>query len=121
MLTEQQLDILFVRVTQGMESGRYYLRCNLTRDQLASELHIPPHHLSQVFSQKFGKNFHDFINGYRVQSVQERFNDPQNDRYTIEAIGKDCGFDNRAITSRAFRKQIGISPEECRKNIQATR
>jgi YesN/AraC family two-component response regulator len=48
-----------------MAEKKPYLNPDLTLPQLAGELNIPSHHLSQVVNKNIGQNFFDFINHYK--------------------------------------------------------
>ena len=41
--------------------------------------------------------------------------DPDNNKFTILALGLDSGFNSKATLNRIFKKQTGYSPMEYRK------
>lgn len=97
-----------------MQSQKPYLNPNLNLRELSILLNTNSTTLSGVINQCFGKNFNDFINGYRVQEFEERINRQENLNFTILAIGLDCGFNSKATFNRAVRKISGKSPNELR-------
>jgi AraC-like DNA-binding protein len=52
-----------------MGSGQFYLDPEISLHSLAAKLSIHPHKLSRIINTVFGKNFNDFINGYRTWEV----------------------------------------------------
>ena len=95
-----------------MEAEKPFLRHKVTLQEVASAIHIPSHHLSQVLNDKINQNFFDFINGYRIKTLKEKLKDPANKHLTIFGIAHDCGFNSKASFNRIFKKHTGITPSE---------
>ena len=98
-----------------MEEQALYMNEALTLPLLAESLNLSPSHLSQVINQQFEKNFFDFINTYRVEEAKRRLRNPQFSHFSILAIGLDCGFRSKSSFNRAFKKFVGQTPSEFRK------
>ena len=56
------------KLTDYMKSAKPYLNPDLSLPQLAADLNISSHYLSQVINEQFNLNFFDFINQYEYQS-----------------------------------------------------
>ncbi|MEM6644265.1 MAG: helix-turn-helix domain-containing protein [Bacteroidota bacterium] len=95
-----------------MESDRVYRDSNLTLRDLADLLDVTPHHLSEVINTQTGKNFHDFINSYRVREVINNLADPKKEHLTLLAIGLDAGFNSKTSFNTIFKKNTGKTPSE---------
>lgn len=54
-----------------MEVQKLYLNKDLSLSLLSKEMKVPKHHLTQLFSQYIGKNFHNYINGLRIQGSRD--------------------------------------------------
>jgi len=105
------------RVKEYMESARPYLEPELSLPQLAADLDIPVHYLSQVINEQLGQNFHDFINRYRVDTFRERLASGGSDNLTLLGIAFECGFNSKSAFNRIFRQFTGMTPSEYRKNL----
>lgn len=112
LLKEKDTEIYANKITHYMSTAKPYLDANLTLPQLAIMLQIPPHHLSRVINEKFGINFFDFINQYRVAEVKTKIDNPEFDNLSLLGIAFDCGFNTKSAFNRVFKKMTGLTPSE---------
>jgi len=108
--SKEYLEILL----QNMESEELFKDPKLTLPSLANHLSINSRYLSQVINEKLGQNFYDFINGYRISEAKTRLMDPEKDKYTIEAIAFEVGFNSKAAFYSTFKKQTNMTPSQYR-------
>jgi len=87
-----------------------YLNPDLNMQLLSEELDIPKHQLTEVLNTILGKNFFQFVNEYRVEAVKQKLKDAENDKYSIEAIGYDCGFSSKSSFYSVFKNIAGQTP-----------
>lgn len=99
------------------ETQEIYLDKNLSLDSLARMAGTSKGRMSRFINDVFGCNFPTFLNNYRVTKAVELFSDPANNLYTVEAIGENCGFNNRQAFHSSFKKRIGMPPSKFRKII----
>ncbi|MEM7550540.1 MAG: helix-turn-helix domain-containing protein [Bacteroidota bacterium] len=95
-----------------MEKEQPYLNPNLTLPELANQLSLSVHDLSEIVNQLYHKNFNDFINSYRVKEVKERMVDPANGHLSLLGIAIECGFNSKSTFNRVFKRSVGQSPTE---------
>jgi AraC-like DNA-binding protein len=95
-----------------METEKPYLEPELSLADLSRRMHTNPVLLSQVINAGAGKNFNDFVNGYRVDEFKQRVREPINGHLSFLGIALDCGFNSKATFNRAFRKCTGLSPKD---------
>lgn len=93
-----------------METERPYLNPGLKITDLAQQMHMPSHHLSQILNESIRLNFNDFVNAYRVGEAQRRLKNERYRHLSIEALGMDCGFSSKTTFNRAFKKITGETP-----------
>ncbi len=98
-----------------MAKKKPYLDPDLNLPQLAGDLNIPSHYLSQVINQNTGHNFYDFINHYRIEEVKNRIVDPAYQKYSILGIAYDAGFNSKSAFNRVFKKITGQTPTHFKK------
>ncbi len=103
-----------------MEKQQPYLQKSLTLKMLAKELEIPTNHLSQLLNEQLKQNFFDFINHYRIVAARKKLVDISSAHYTIESIAQDVGFRSRSTFYDVFRKQVGMTPSEYRRQFLST-
>ena len=101
-----------------MEREEPFTRSDLTLQDLADTLTISPHNLSEVINTQLGKNFYDFVNGYRVEAVQRRLADPAYAHLTVLAIGLDAGFNSKSSFNAVFKKHVKMTPSQYRTQVE---
>ncbi|MBX7107985.1 MAG: helix-turn-helix domain-containing protein [Chitinophagales bacterium] len=116
-LTEDKAAQYLTSLHLLMEKEKPYLNPELTLQQLADQMQISLHHLSQILNQHKQQNFFDFINQLRVEEFKERLADPSKQHYSLLALAFDCGFNSKAAFNAAFKKHTGTTPSAYRKNL----
>lgn len=95
-----------------------YLNSELSMHILSEELNIPKHQLTEVLNTIIGKNFFQFVNEYRVEAVKQKLSDTSNNKFSIEAIGYDCGFSSKSSFFSVFKNIIGQTPSQFKNSIR---
>ncbi len=102
---------------QLMDSGKPYLNSDLTLNQLADQLNVSPHNLSEVINTRFHCNFFDFINAYRIEKVKQDLKDTNKKHLKVLAIAMDAGFNSKSTFNIIFKKQTHMTPSQYRDTI----
>jgi AraC-like DNA-binding protein len=97
-----------------METQKPFVRSTLTLQELADELSIAGHHLSQVINDRLRQNFFDFVNSYRVKEVQQLLLAPESQHLTILSIAYEAGFNSKSSFNTIFKKQTQMTPSQFR-------
>lgn len=103
-----------------MASDRPYLHSNLTVNRLAHLLGIPAKDLSRHLNQVLGRNFYEFVNGYRITEVKRRLADPEEDK-TVLDIMYEAGFNSKSVFNTLFRKSTGMTPTRFRQDARSSK
>ena len=115
-LGNEQIPGLVQRLTSYMDAEKPYLDGSLTLPELAENLRLSTHHLSQLLNEQLGKNFADFVNEYRVAELKRKLQDPALNHLKIEELAFDCGFNSKSVFNAAFRKATGQTPSAYRRS-----
>jgi len=102
-----------------LKDEQLYLNKNMSIDLLASKLNERSHHISQTFSDYIQQNFNDYINSRRIEHAKKLLHDTSYNRYKIEAIANESGFNNKVTFYSAFSKFEGTTPAKFRKAIKS--
>ncbi len=94
-----------------------FLNGDLTLHDLAKELAIPKHYITQVINERMGKNFYSLINEFRVEEVKRRLRDKDSKNFTLLSVGYDCGFNTKSSFYNSFKKIAGVTPAQYRKTL----
>ena len=71
-----------------------------------------PDHVRRRFTEEVGVSPHRYLSNLRLSLARKRL---MNEQYmNIEAIARECGFDDAFYFSRLFKKTFGLSPREFR-------
>ncbi|MBU2885293.1 helix-turn-helix domain-containing protein [Gilvimarinus agarilyticus] len=98
-----------------MEKKSPHLHHALTVEELANMVGVPTKTLSAIFNRHFGKNFYEFINSYRIDKAQALLSDPDHKNRSILDILYDSGFNSKATFNTLFKKRVGMTPTDYRK------
>ncbi len=116
---EKPDDIAIQRVKQGMETEKFYLEQNLNIEEFANRINLPVRDVSNVINKHFGTNFFEFMNSYRVEEAKRLLADTDNPDLTILDILLQSGFNSKSAFHRFFKRLVGMSPTEYRKQQKA--
>jgi len=108
-LSAEQTSNYAMLIRDVMEKEQLYLQPGLQIIDLATRINIPVHHCSHIINNHIGKNFRDWINGYRIAYFLRQY-PLQSDKITIEAIAQKSGFKSQATFYNAFKKEKGLMP-----------
>jgi AraC-like DNA-binding protein len=109
-------DTLKKHLVEYMDHEKPYLIHALTLDKLAAQLKIQPRILSHIINRDFACNFFEFINSYRVEESKRLLADPNNAEKNMLDIMYDVGFNSKATFNTLFKKKVGMTPTEYRKD-----
>ncbi len=106
-----QANILTIEnVIEFVEKENYYLKSDASLKDLSQALQSNVNVLSKVINLHTGKNFNEFINGYRVDLSKKRLLDESYAHLTVEAIGNSVGFKSKSAFYKAFKLVTNNSP-----------
>ena len=100
------------KISSYMESARPFLRKNFSLNKLTQDLDLSPTYTSRVINEVYGKNFKDYVNGFRIENACKNLLNEKMKNYTIEAIAQESGFHSRTAFYNAFKRIMRMSPGE---------
>lgn len=86
----------------------------LTLDEVARHLRLSPEHVSRAFRQMTGKTVFDYLRFVRVDVAQQLLSDSSR---TVADVGRSVGFSNPTLFGRAFKREMGVTPQVYRQRI----
>ena len=117
VMSNVELEECSEKIRHFVETEKAYLNPDLSLPQLAEALDVPSHHLSRVINDRFGVNFFNFVNKYRVEEVKAKINDPKFQNLSILGIAYDSGFNSKSAFNRVFKTMEGMTPSEYKKQL----
>jgi len=98
-----------------MKEDKLFKNANLKSSDVAKEVHLTTHQLSQLLNDNFGKSFPVFINEYKISEAKSMIVHGNN--FTLEAIGYECGFNSKSTFYTTFKKVTGTTPAKYRQQL----
>ncbi len=83
-----------------------------TVNAMATELHLSPRYLSDLLKQETGKTAIELIH---IQLINEAKNRLKGESQSISEIAYSLGFENLPYFSRLFKREVGQSPNQFKK------
>jgi AraC-like DNA-binding protein len=119
-LNAQEAALLKLKLEFIMESEKPYLQSDLNLYQLAEKLSISTHDLSFLLNSSLSISFNSFINNYRINEAKNLLKSNKHTFLSIEGIGYESGFSSKSAFFTCFKKIVGCSPLEFKKNSDIT-
>ena len=107
------------RILKFMDDEKPYLKSNITLDALSELIDVPARELTAVLNGHFKMNFYEFINNYRIKEAKEILAADSNQEKTISDIFLAVGFNSKSVFNTFFKKNVGLTPSEFRKQINS--
>ncbi len=89
-----------------------YLDTELKQSTVAARLGCSASDLSLLFTRHMDTTYYDYINTLRVEAFKEAVARGDGNRYTLMALAERCGFKSKATFYRAFKRVMGVTPNE---------
>jgi AraC-like DNA-binding protein len=116
LLSEAEKEHYGRKLLEFMETRKPYLEPTLSLSDLATQLAVPSHVLSQILNVVYQQNFYDFINSYRIEESKRLLCVPHSNGKTILEILYQCGFNSKSVFNAAFKKFTGMTPREFKRS-----
>jgi AraC-like DNA-binding protein len=108
---DDQTEIL-KRLKVLMATEKPFLQTNFSLPDLASQLKISTHQLSQVINDGLGKSFFEMTAEYRIDEAKKLLKEKMNIK--VEEIAEQVGYNSKSSFNTAFKKIVGVTPSEWR-------
>jgi AraC-like DNA-binding protein len=82
---------------------------------LARRVHTSPYHLAHLFRAEVGLTVHGYLTRARLLRALERIGDED-----LTEVALDCGFSSHSHFTSTFRRFLGRTPSQLRKDLTAT-
>jgi AraC-like DNA-binding protein len=104
------------KIRNGMEVDQLYLKNNLNIEEFSKCIGLSYREVSSIINKHFQTNFYEFVNLYRVNKAKELLLNPDYADRTILDIFLESGFNSKSAFNRFFKRYVGVTATEFRKN-----
>lgn len=116
-ITVQNLEKKHSCLADAIKYVKTHLRENPSLAETACYIHISPSYLSKIFISHLHTSFSAFVLNEKIQCAQRLLADSN---LSITQIALESGFSSNAYFSDCFRRIMGISPMQFRKENRST-
>jgi AraC family transcriptional regulator len=102
-----------LRMRQVQDFIDEHLGDNLTLVSLANVAGVSASYLGRLFRNSFGVAPHQYLLNRRLERARTLL---QNNRQSIAEIAFVTGFSDQSHLTRHFKRQFGVTPQECRRD-----
>ena len=88
------------------------LKNEITREDIANHVFLNPDYLTRVFKKSTGLSIIEYVTEARIKKSLALLNDSN---LPISAVASEVGYDNLTYFSKLFKKAVGITPSEYRR------
>jgi YesN/AraC family two-component response regulator len=110
--------LLFDQLKELMTTKQIYQDPGITLDSTAKLMNVNRNYLSQAINKCTNENFNTYINEFRIKEAVRIMSDNNSQKFSIEGIAINSGFNDRITFYRTFKKMTGLSPSEFRNNVR---
>jgi AraC-like DNA-binding protein len=114
-LTTDQQKALLEKMQQLLQDRKPYLKPDFSLPDLAQQLGVSVHLLSQAVNNGLGKSFFELAAEYRVKEARQLLKDQPNIK--VEEIAEQVGYNSKSSFNTAFKKITGMTPSEYRAQV----
>jgi AraC-like DNA-binding protein len=98
------------KLEHQIRDKQVYLQKELSLKLLAKKCGTNSTYLSRIINQRYGTNFSNYINEFRIREAQRLMALPEYQAYSIEGISLEVGFASKSVFNIAFKKFTGVTP-----------
>ncbi|WP_435260993.1 helix-turn-helix domain-containing protein [Tenacibaculum sp. nBUS_03] len=115
---QQELVEVCKTIDYYMANEKLYLNPSLNLSFLSNYIKIPDRLISKSINEIKNKNFNRFVHEYRIEEFKRLILDKKYDKYSIEALAHEIGYNSRASFYKNFKTIVGVSPHDYIENVK---
>jgi AraC-like DNA-binding protein len=109
-MPDEEVETIRVLLENYLRNSKIYLDPNLSIESLGKRIHVQSRKISFVINHVYQKNFHAFINEFRIAEAITLLKSDKSSN--LEDIYVRVGFNSRSTFNRVFKAVTGQSPSE---------
>lgn len=117
-LAESEAELIRKRIEVYFIEKKPFLVSRLSLRDLADQLGISTHILSEVFSKTLNSTFYEYVNKYRIEEFKKIVELDEYKNFTVIAIAFECGFNSKSSFNRVFKEVTGQTPTQFMKKLE---
>ncbi len=116
---EKVLEANILHQLEELKNSTDYLSCDFNIKLLADKLETNTSYLSYILNNTKNQSFKQYITKLRIDYLIHKLTtEEQYLNYTIQYLAEEIGYTNASAFTRAFKKELGITPSEYIKSLK---
>ncbi len=115
-IPQEEATLLIANLNELMAKKKVYKNPQLKIKDLAMQLNVSSHHLSQLLNDNLGKSYKSFINEYRIHSACNLLKTSHH--LSLEGIGYEVGFRSKSTFFTTFKKVMAQTPSQFQASVR---
>jgi AraC-like DNA-binding protein/uncharacterized membrane protein YhaH (DUF805 family) len=111
-LSSDQIQATVQKLRDLMRTEKPFLKSSFSLPDLAQQLNVSVHTLSQVINDGLGKSFFEMTAEYRIEEAKILLKEQSNIK--VEEIAEQVGYNSKSSFNTAFKRITGKTPSEFR-------
>lgn len=103
---------------KAMNEDKLFRNPKLTSQQLATALGLPMNELTQYINSQHEVNISQYLNKFRTQEAIDLMKGDFLERFSMEALAKEAGFNSKSSFYKVFKDQTGKTPSAYLKSVR---
>jgi AraC family transcriptional regulator len=101
-------------IKDAVDYMQSYYSCSITITDICQTVHLSPNYFIRCFKEQTGQTPYQYLMGIRIRRAQQML---KNAKFSIGEIAMLCGFVNPGHFATLFKRYVGISPTDYRKQM----
>ena len=114
-LRDTDMKRMAAKLDATMRDRQLWQNPNLSLHDFTRETGISQNNISQTLNDHLGRNFYDYVNGWRIDAACNLLRETHQ---SVLNISLDAGFNAKSTFNAAFRKVMDQTPRQFRTNAQ---
>lgn len=111
-LSESLKNALLSRLDSLIVNEKIFKNESLSLEDVALLLQTNSKYVSQIINERYGKNFYNYINTFRVQEAQKLLLSAGWEKYSMLGIARMVGFGSKSTFNSSFKRITGFTPSD---------
>ena len=101
---------IFRSISEVMSKEQLFANPELSVDLISKKIKSNTKYVSRAIKEKTGMNFNTYINTHRIEEAKKILQDPVQRSWSLDAVARQCGFNNPTTFYITFKKYTGLTP-----------